>query len=171
MRDRTSWGTRCFPLEIKWSLDKCNTVCDSDNLRLFRVWLFTHCSCISIYQWTSIVAWPLDLHKLISSFSFQALHHGGCERFLMNCLVRRRLCLPISTHPSSLFLHHFLIYSHISVAFLLSFGIFPKLESRGGVNSSSLERYVICWDLHVPEEKVKNTKSISWYSHLILLIL
>lgn len=61
--------------------------------------------------------WPLDLNTLILHFVFQAQRHGGRERCLMNCLVRRQLCLPISTYPSSQFLHHFLIYSHISAGF------------------------------------------------------
>lgn len=103
-----------FSVVIKRSLDKCGAVCDSDNLRFLCVWLFTPCSCVSIYQLSSIVVWPLDLHELISWLSFQAHCHGSCERCLMNCLVRRGLGLPMSTHPSSLFLHHFLIYSHIS---------------------------------------------------------
>lgn len=129
IRDRTRWRTRCFPVEIKWSLDKWNTVCDSDNLRLLRVWLCAACSCLSIYQRTSIAGWPLDLHQLISCFSFQAWCHVGCERCLMNCLVRRRLCLPISPYPSSLFLHHFLIYSHISAAFCWARAFSPNWKA------------------------------------------
>ena len=117
MRHGTRWRTRCFPVETKWSPDKCNTVGDSDNLGLLRVWLFTPCACLSIYQYTSIVGWPLDLRELMSRFSFQAECHGGCDRCLMNCLVQSRLRLPISPHPSSPFLHHFLIYSHISACF------------------------------------------------------
>lgn len=101
--------------------------------------------------------WPLHPNKLILHFLFQAYCHSGRERCLMNCLVRRQLCLPISTYPSSQFLHHFLIYSHISAAFCWATAFSLNWKAPGGVNSSSVERYIICWDLHVVE-CLKSTK-------------
>lgn len=122
-----------------------------------RVCLFTPCSCLSIYQWTSIASRPHDLRELIPCFSFQAYCHGACERCLMNCLVRRGLCLPIIPPPC--FCITVFIYSHISAAFCWAMAFASNWKSLGGVNSCSVERCIICWDLHVTE-CVTNTKKV-----------
>lgn len=51
--------------------------------------------------------------------------------------------------PVSASLSYLQPYLHL---FLLSSGVFPELESPGGVNSPSVARYIICWNLHVTEE-------------------
>lgn len=100
--------------------------------------------------------WPLDLNTLILHFVFQAQRHGGRERCLMNCLVRRQLCLPISTYPSSQFLHHFLIYSHISAGFCWAKAFLPNWKASE-VWIVYLYKDIICWYLHAME-CLKSTK-------------
>lgn len=47
------------------------------------------------------------------------------------------------------------LFTAISQLLFAELGLFPpELESPGGVNSSSGERYIICRDLHVREESV-----------------
>lgn len=65
------------------------------------------------------------------------------------------------------------LFTAISQLLFAELGLFPpELESPGGVNSSSGERYIICRDLHVREESVNtHSKSISVRQQLFALYL
>lgn len=104
---------------------------------------------------------PRDLCVFLSSVSFQALCHGSCSRWLMNCLaVKERGMLAYHQPLTLLLVSTSLSYLQPYIScFLLSYDVLPEMESPGGVNSSSVAKYIICWDLHVLEEGVKNTES------------
>lgn len=146
------WSDICF--DVIHSLTLITWLCLAWGRSLPR-------SCRRIYQFTSAADWPRDPQRPLSSLSFRPRSHVAFERRSMKRPARRKACAFLigTLVPPPLFLHRFLIYSRVSAAFCWAQALSPpRLESPGGVNSSSAERYIICWDSHVIQEGVRQVK-------------
>lgn len=153
--------------------DKCNRLCDPDNPSLHRVWPFTPLLLpqhLSLNFSGGVTLWPAPAHIMlfipgtVPRWLWGMLNELSCKETVVPCHQHSSL-LPVSASLSYL--------QPYPSCFLLSSGIFFGLESPGGVTSSSLDRYIICWDLHVIEESVQHTKYFSkdssdtLYAHII----
>lgn len=116
---------------------------------VFSMWcLLLRLQRLSVNFRSRLTLWPAG--------AFQSRHSAAlAEGRLMNCLGKDGPACP--SEPSSSCQAVWLIYNHISGAFLLSSGVFPKLEVTGGAKSSRKERCIVCWDLHEIQPTVQLT--------------
>lgn len=144
--------TRCFPVKIKWSLDKCNAVCDSDTLvvascvALHSLLLSQHLSAdfySRLNPWPAWVYTVLFIPGIVPRWLWKVFNELSCKEKVV-LAHQHSFLLPVSASLSYL-------QPYLS-CFLLSWVVFPELKSPRRVNSPSVERYIICWDLHVTEE-------------------